>query len=256
MNIKFNQSYYNYLNNKIHKNLIIICAGDNSLHKEKNWFSKSRNYVLCVNYFGDKNNKKNIYQKNCDVYIESKGPKWVIIRHILMKTKFWKNFNFVSFPDDDLDISVTKWNKLFQIGYKYNLNLYQPALVDNGPEYVVHGILKENKNCKLRFTDFVEIMIPIFSKKTLQKCYRILTDSMIKSGWGVDYIIGRKILKSKGIAVIDDIPIVHTKPLGHVDEAKKSSFYKTYNIDPEKELRYFLKKYKGRLYQQKVITCL
>ena len=57
LNITFNPSYHEYIKLNT-KNLIIICAGDDSLHKKKKWFAKSRKYVLCVNYFGDKNNTK------------------------------------------------------------------------------------------------------------------------------------------------------------------------------------------------------
>ncbi len=254
--IKFNPSYKEYMKSSKKKNLIIICAGDDSLHKKKKWYAKSRKYILCVNYFGDKNNTKKSFSNECDVYIESKGPKWVIIRNILMKYNFWKKFDFISFPDDDLDISVSKWNKLFQYGNKYKLNLYQPALIDNGPKYIVHTHLVQKKECNFRYSDFVEIMIPIFSKKALQKSYKILTDPMIKSGWGVDYIIPRNILRNKGVAIIDSVPITHTKPLAHSNSSKKSSFYKKYNIDPEKELKYFLKKYKGRTYQQHTLKCI
>ena len=256
LNITLNPSYNEYIKSSKKKNLIIICAGDDSLHKKKKWFAKSRKYVLCVNYFGDKNNTKKSFREECDIYIESQGPKWVIIRNILMKTKFWRNFDFVALPDDDLDVTVGKWNKLFQYGHKYKLNLYQPSLVDNGNEYVVHKYLTQHKECDFRYTDFVEIMTPIFSKSALRKSYKLLTDPMIKSGWGVDYIIPRNILKNKGVAIIDSVPIIHTKPLGHVDAAKKSSFYKKYNIDPEKEMRYFLKKYRGKTYQQRTLKCV
>ena len=256
MNVLFNQSYNDYMKSSKKKNIIIICAGDDSYHHKKKWFAKSRKYILCVNYFGSKNNMKKNYRDECDIYIESQGPKWVIIRNILMKTKFWKKFDFIAFPDDDLDITVTKWNKLFQYGHKFNLNLYQPALVDNGPEYIVHTHLTQHTECDFRYSDFVEIMIPIFSKNALKKSFKILTDSMIKSGWGVDYIISRNILRNKSIAVIDSIPITHTKKLGHTNSSKKSSFYKKYNIDPEKELKYFLNKYKGRTYQQHTLKCI
>tara|TARA_B100000963_G_C22633491_1_gene676271 strand:+ start:45 stop:821 length:777 start_codon:yes stop_codon:yes gene_type:complete len=256
MNVLFNQSYNDYMKSSKKTNIIIICAGDDSYHHKKKWFAKSRKYILCVNYFGSKNNMKKNYRDECDIYIESQGPKWVIIRNILMKTKFWKKFDFIAFPDDDLDITVTKWNKLFQYGHKYNLNLYQPALVDNGPEYIVHTHLTQHTECDFRYSDFVEIMIPIFSKNALKKSFKILSDSMIKSGWGVDYIIPRNILRNKGVAIIDSVPITHTKPLAHSNSSKKSSFYKKYNIDPEKELKYFLKKYKGRTYQQHTLRCI
>lgn len=253
LNIDLNQSYNIY---KKHKNIIVICAGDTSLHYKKKWFAKSRKYVLCVIYYGDDNIIENDYKNSSDIFIKNKGPKWSLIRQFLIKWKKWKTFNYIAFPDDDLDITVTKLNNLFKIGSKYKLNLYQPALIDNGPLYVKHNILKENKTCKLRYTDFVEIMIPIFSQYALKKSYKILTDRNIKSAWGVDYIIPTKILHKKNIAIIDSIPIKHTKPLGALNAQIKSSFYKTYNIDPEKELKYFLTKYKGRTYQQTVFKCI
>ena len=69
MNIIFNPSYKKYIVSSHKKNLIIICAGDNSYHQKKKWFAKSRKYVLCVNYFGDKNNTKNLFRNDCDIYI-------------------------------------------------------------------------------------------------------------------------------------------------------------------------------------------
>ena len=77
-----------------------------------------------------------------DIFIKNKGPKWSLIRQYLIKRKKWKTFNYIAFPDDDLDITVTKLNNLFKIGSKYKLNLYQPALIDNGQLYVKHKILK------------------------------------------------------------------------------------------------------------------
>ena len=71
MEIIINKSYDKF---KKFKNIIIICAGDNSLHKKKKWFSKSRHYVLCVNYFGDSKEIYDDYKKNSDIFIASKGP--------------------------------------------------------------------------------------------------------------------------------------------------------------------------------------
>ena len=142
------------------------------------------------------------------------------------------------------------------MGDKYKFDLFQPALVDNGPNYVVHNVLKTNKKCKFRYTDFVEIMIPIFSIKALSKSYHILVDPKIKSAWGIDYVIPSKILHRRNIAVVDSISVIHTKPLGALNLQKLSTFYKTFNIDPEKELNYFLKKYKSRTYKGRTLKCV
>ena len=259
MDIKINKSYEIF---KKYKNLIIICAGDNSLHKKKKWFSKSRKYVLCINYFGDDKKVYNDYKKNSDIFIASKGPKWVIIRNILLnKTinqKLLRLFDYIALPDDDLDITVSKWNKIFKIGEEYKLNLFQPALIDNGREYITksHENLIVRPECKLRYTNFVEIMAPIFSKKTLHKSLKILCDKYIKSGWGVDFVIAERILNFKKIAVIDSVPMTHTRPRGKISNALRSSFYKTFQIDPFKEMEYFLKKYKVRKFREKTFKCV
>ena len=143
------------------------------------------------------------YKRNSDIFITSKGPKWVIIRNILLNRKvnlkILRDFDFITFPDDDLDLSVSKWNKLFKIGKKYDLNLYQPALIDNGREYITksHENLIVHPECKLRYINFVEVMAPIFSLKTLHRSLKILCDPNIKSAWGVDYVIVERILNFK-----------------------------------------------------------
>ena len=60
MEVNINKSFNKYSK---YKNIIIICAGDNSLHKKKKWFSKSREYILCINYFGDNTNIHKDYKK-------------------------------------------------------------------------------------------------------------------------------------------------------------------------------------------------
>jgi hypothetical protein len=253
LDITINPSYNKY---KSYQYLIVICAGDESLHYKKKWFSESRKYVLCVIYYGDNKEIEEKYKRTSDIVVNNKGPKWSLIRGLLIKWKDWKSFKFVAFPDDDLDISVTKLNKLFIMGDKYKFDLFQPSLVDNGPNYVVHNVLKTNKKCKFRYTDFVEIMIPIFSIKALTKSYHILVDPKIKSAWGIDYVIPSKILHRRNIAVVDSISVIHTKPLGALNLQKLSTFYKTFNIDPEKELNYFLKKYKSRTYKGRTLKCV
>ena len=259
MEIKINKSYEEYLK---YRNIMIICAGDNSLHHQKKWFSKSRQYVLCINYYGDSKEIHDIYKKNSDIFVASKGPKWVIIRNILLNRKvnlkILRDFNFITFPDDDLDLSVSKWNKLFKIGEKYKLDLFQPALIDNGREYITksHENLIVHPECKLRYINFVEVMAPIFSQKTLHKSLKILCDPNIKSAWGVDYVIAQHVLNFKKIAVIDSVTMIHTRPRGKISNAMGSSFYKTFQIDPFKEMEYFLKKYKVSKFKQKTFKCI
>ena len=99
-------------------------------------------------------------------------------------------------------------------------------------------------------------MAPIFSQKTLHKSLKILCDPNIKSAWGVDYVIAQYVLNFKKIAVIDSVTMIHTRPRGKISDAMRSSFYKTFQINPFKEMEYFLKKYKVHKFKQKTFKCI
>ena len=73
--------------------------------------------------------------------------------------------------------------------------------------------MRQNPDCLLRFTTFVELMAPLFSRDALRKCAATFAGN--KSAWGVDFawtsILGRP---SNGIAIIDAAPVRHTRPIG------------------------------------------
>ena len=85
----------------------------------------------------------------------------------------------------------------------------------------------------------------------------MLTDARIKSGWGIDYVLPQRVLPATHgyrVAVVDAVPMVHTKPLSVVDSAAlASSFYTRFRINPEAELRYFLRAYKARKQPPRVL---
>ena len=256
--------------------LIVLCAGDNSLHTPRNcnWLHLSRKYDVAIIYYGDQATVKASYEKDSDYFYAQRGPKWTLIRDFLLNQKHvWQTYNFVAFPDDDLKVAPTQWNELFEYGQKYQLDLFQPSLVDNGPEYIKHTLLLTQPQNVLRYVNFVEIMIPIFSQRALHKAVKanVLTDIHIQSGWGVDYVLSKTILPhhkythssshsinrhTYQIAVIDAVPIVHTKPLSNTTQAKKSSFYKTFKIDPEKEMHYFLHAHHTKLFTPATLRCV
>lgn len=245
------------------KRLIVLCAGDTSLHQRthQHWTQSTREYDVAIIYYGSTSAKIREYKREADWFCQQSGPKWTLVRDFLVsQTHLWVRYDFVAFPDDDLDVSVQQWNDLFEMGTAYDLDLYQPSLVDNGADYIKHTLLVSQPQNILRYVNFVEIMTPILSRRALQRAVskRILTDTHLRSGWGVDYALPQTILphhkydcspdhpanrNTYQVAVIDAVAIVHTKPLSHTADAKKSSFYKTFQIDPEKEMQYFLQTY-------------
>ena len=138
---------------------------------------------------------------------------------------WWNVFDFIAIPDDDLTFqpsmdpqfqphhTVKQLNALFQVGKNHQLLLWQPAL--NGKN-TVHDIVKVNHDCNYRYVNFVESMIPFFSRPALIKCIPSIMDRNIGIGWGIDYVWATRLISDQepnGLAVIDKIIIIHTRPV-------------------------------------------
>lgn len=63
-------------------NLVIVAAGDDSLHLE--WFFEERSFDLWVIYFGDDSDTRAKFERSCDRFFEEKGLKYEILRRVLI----------------------------------------------------------------------------------------------------------------------------------------------------------------------------
>jgi hypothetical protein len=120
-------------------------------------------------------------------------------------------YDAVWFPDDDLAIDAAGVERFFQVFHAAKLSLAQPALADGC--YWSHELTLAHRSFTLRYTNFVEVMAPAFSRDALRACAP--TFGMSKSGWGLDYawprVLGNPI---DAIAIVDAAPMVHTRPVG------------------------------------------
>ncbi|MCG9728311.1 hypothetical protein L1D44_00355 [Shewanella sp. Isolate13] len=219
------------------KFLIIARVGDNSLHPH--WLENATpNFDLFLSYFGD---KPNHYQAEATYYEQVKGGKWPMI-HKLIEAN-WAiiaQYEAVWLPDDDILADAHTINKMFSLFDGFDLELAQPALTLDS--YFSHSSLLRQPNSILRYSNFVEVMVPIFSANTLLKLKESFGQS--PSGWGLDalwpHLIDNKGLKK--IAVIDATPVIHTRPVGgelyklnpelspSKDAAQLQSLYPQFNI--------------------------
>lgn len=92
----------------------------------------------------------------------------------------------------------------------------------------------------------------------------ILTDPILRSGWGVDYALPQTVLPCRrydlsptdpyhttqttyNYAVVDAVVVEHTRPLGVVNgNTLRSSFYQTFRIDPEREMHQVMRKWRAK----------
>ena len=191
-------------------NLVIVRAGDTSLHPE--WLSTAgtdgRSWDIVVNYFGDDPDK---YRVSDVVRIDSKGPKWPALADLIRThADLVEAYERIWLPDDDLRCSCNDINRLFEIFEREKLDLAQPSLRHDS--YIAHMSTLHNSSFRFRLTNFVEVMAPCFTRNSLRTLLPTFTENL--SGWGLDYVWARLLGAGSRVAIIDDIQILHTRPIG------------------------------------------
>jgi hypothetical protein len=108
----------------------------------------------------------------------------------------------------------------------FKLHLGQPAIVGH---YSL-SITLPRPDSRLRFTNFVEIMCPCFSRKALMKCVDKFDEN--QSGWSYD-ALWNELLEHprRSIGIIDDIIAIHTRPVFG------GELYKNCNQSPDDALQ-------------------
>ncbi|MDX3772603.1 DUF707 domain-containing protein [Chromatiaceae bacterium AAb-1] len=187
--------------------LIIVRIGDKSLHQ--NWLQGATPlFDIFLSYFGDTPQK---FREDATYYEQAKGGKWPEIARIITDNKaLISQYQAIWLPDDDLLINAADINKMFSFMLAFDLDLAQPALSMNS--YFSHSSLLQKKGSVLRLTNFVEVMAPVFSQHALMTLEPTFSQS--PSGWGLDNLWPNLLSPKSKIAIIDDICVVHTRPVG------------------------------------------
>jgi hypothetical protein len=190
-------------------NLIILRAGDNSLHQT--WLAGEcdRNWDLLISYFGEHP------ERSCTTGIMTsldKGPKWPVLKKLIKKhSAYIFSYEYICFPDDDLLWNKQDINQFFDITRRFNLTLTQPSLTLDS--FASHQITLHNPNYLIRLTNYVEVMAPCFERQALRRCAESFDETL--SGWGLEFLWS-KLLDSnmKRFGIIDAVQMRHTRPLG------------------------------------------
>lgn len=189
---------------------VFSAVGKQSLHR--NWLSPAKDFDLHLIVY-DQSIKK--FQYDTPFIKTEKGYKFKLIYSYFSENPhFLDKYNYYYMPDDDILIDSTNITKLFNYMKKYSLQIAQPALYDS--YYTFSHTVGEKYNL-LRYTNFVEIMQPCFSREALKKV--LFTFNENESGWGIDYHWAKLIgLKGHEMAIIDDVKSVHSRPVSSYNQ--------------------------------------
>lgn len=216
-----------------HKQLLLSTVGNASLHKE--WIAGNKNFDVILIYYGGNDEIFADYQKDAMICLNQKGQKYPMIKQfILNNLELINQYEYIWLPDDDISISTDEINKFFDIARQYNIVLCQPALIHNPKMRVSHKLTVQLPGYKLRYTNFIEGMAPLFTKDALL----LVSDDFeySDSGWGLDVTWSTRLGNpTNKIAIIDETPMDHTRQTGND--------YSRLHKHPEDELTVLLKKH-------------
>lgn len=207
----------------MNKNCIISAIGAFSLHRQ--WIKDENTFDLHLIIYDD---SYELFKMDSPYITTSQGYKFKLIYDYLRNNEHLiDQYDFFYMPDDDILIDQPNTEKLFDYMEIYELEIAQPAIANS---YFSHPHTFRKSNSIIRFTNFVEIMQPCFSRDALKKVLNTFNES--KSGWGIDFHWGQIVNYTKfNMAIIDDIYSEHTRPVQSSNHLEMIDYMKKYNLN-------------------------
>ncbi|WP_167294675.1 DUF707 domain-containing protein [Pedobacter sp. SG908] len=203
------------------KNCIIAAVGRGSLHKT--WLHEEHpnidiHLIVYDDSFED-------FQFDTPFIQQAYGSKFKLINDYLTDELIAK-YEYFYLPDDDVLIDHANIDLLFQCMKEFRLSAAQPAICN---EFYSFGHTFKRENSVIRFTNFVEIMQPCFSREALKKVQFTFSETL--SGWGIDYHWGVILdFKKYNMAILDIVDSEHTRPVRSNYQAELDNYLLKYNL--------------------------
>lgn len=176
---------------------------------------KARNWDVAISTYSDVNRLNSEAIEYRHHYI---GGKWDGIFNFFEKNSHVLDiYDYFWFPDDDLDLSSELCNDVVSYVVENEFDLAQPALTYDS--YHSHRLLVRVPFFSHRLSNFVELMMPLLTKKLLLKMLPMFEGTW--SGVGLDWVWSYEVQRTSGvIAILDKYPVRHSRPLNqHLRES-------------------------------------
>lgn len=188
------------------RSLILVRAGDRSLHEEWLEPAPARRFDLAVSYYGSTPGR---WAERADFHSAQKGPKWPCVADWIDRN--WasiSSYDYVAIPDDDLSCDASVWTRTFDLMAEHGLDLAQPSF--GRDSNWVHPITAQHPGSSVRITNFIENGLAVFSRRALEWCTPVMR--LGTSGVGTDYAWATIVRHAGGrVGVIDEVSVEHVR---------------------------------------------
>ena len=187
------------------RNCLIVAAGEGSRHRE--WIQGECDFDVHLLVYDDSVEK---WRDDTEHICKLTGYKLKMTYAYLTRyPEILEQYDYFLLADDDISMTSADVNAIFDAMHRYRLQIGQPSLVDS---YYSWYHTLHDEFCLLRYTNFVEVMIPCFSREALRKV--LFTFNENDCGWGTESHWPLLINTNKrDIAIIDEVKVVHTRPV-------------------------------------------
>lgn len=119
-------------------------------------------------------------------------------------------YDFIALFDDDLRATQPDLERLFGFGDRHGLDLFQPSL--SWKSHFTYAATLRNPHYRLRYTNFVEMMCPVFRAAHLRRALPLFE---LSYETGIDILWSRLVERPRlRYAIVDDVAVTHTRPVG------------------------------------------
>lgn len=164
--------------------------------------------LIKVNFNPSGFSKDNVFDASRPWYYEDVGFKHHIYKRLIENLDLLNQYDWIWMPDYDVHLEPSEIERLFKIAQKYNLNICQPSLTHDS--YHSFPLVLNDSTKFMRYTNYVEIMCPLFKTDALRNV--LWTFTINYSGWAQDFLWARD-LNYERLAIIDDVQAKHVKPV-------------------------------------------
>ena len=193
--------------NPAHRNLVIVRAGDHSLHE--GWLEGQRNWDIITSCYGE-NPKK--WQRHDIKHIIYQGGKGDGLYDVFQQMpSLLEKYDYIMMADDDFKMTAHDINRTFEIMREHNLQIGQPSF--SYQSHVLYFPQVHNPRFKIRFSNFVEASTVCLSANVWRQILPLYQNNPI--GWFIDNFWARLTDDpARQVAFIDDVQVTHTRPFG------------------------------------------
>lgn len=212
-------------NGSYKKNAVFVPVGKDSLHRQL--LKGDADFDLHLLIYDGSYNK---FCNDSDFIACDAGYKMdMTYRYLHRHPEFLEKYEYFFLMDDDIVISTEDVNRLFSMMREYKLKIAQPSLVMS---YYTYKHTVFNPFYILRYTNFVEMMMPCFSRDALKAVLPTFEQKIrwcgIEMHWPV--LIGSN---HNDMAIVDAVSARHTRPVqswNFLSQLQQENYLKKHNL--------------------------